>query len=60
MNINLEQTILRNLLVDEGYMRKVRPFVKSEYFEGVYKSLFKEVGSLLASTIDFLLLNHLK
>ena len=48
MNINLEQTILRNLLVDEGYMRKVLPFVKPEYFEGVYKSLFKEVGKFVA------------
>lgn len=47
MNINLEQTILRNLLVDEGYMRKVLPFVKPEYFEGVYKSLFIEVGKFV-------------
>ena len=47
MNINLEQTILRNLLVDEGYMRKVLPFVKPEYFEGVYKSLFIEAGKFV-------------
>ena len=47
MNINLEQTILRNLLVDEAYMRKVLPFVKPEYFEGVYKSLFIEVGKFV-------------
>ena len=47
MNINLEQTILRNLLVDEDYMRKVLPFVKPEYFEGVYKSLFIEVGKFV-------------
>jgi len=47
MNINLEQTILRNLLVDEVYMRKVLPFVKPEYFEGVYKSLFIEAGKFV-------------
>jgi len=47
MNINLEQTILRNILVNEDFMRKVLPFVKPEYFEGVYKSLFKEVGKFV-------------
>ena len=40
---DLEQTILRNLLTNEAYMRKVIPFVKKEYFEGVYKLLFSEV-----------------
>ena len=44
MNINLEQTILRNVLVNEDFMRKVLPFIKPEYFEGVYKSLFVELG----------------
>lgn len=42
--MNIEQVILRNLLVDEKYMRKVLPFIKPEYFEGVYKNLFKQVG----------------
>mgnify|MGYP003973409415 CR=1 FL=1 len=42
MNTNIEQTILRNLLVNEQFMRKVLPFIKPEYFEGVYKQLFKE------------------
>ncbi len=44
MQTNLEQTILRNLLTDERYMRKVLPFVKPDYFEGVYRILFKEAG----------------
>lgn len=44
MNINLEQTILRNILTNEQYMRKVLPFVKPDYFEGVYRTLFKEIG----------------
>ena len=25
-------------------MRKVLPFIKNEYFEGVYRQLFKQVG----------------
>lgn len=42
--IDLEQTILRNVLTNESFMRKVIPFIKKEYFEGVYKELFAEVG----------------
>jgi hypothetical protein len=45
--MNIEQVILRNLLVDEKYMRKVLPFVQPEYFEGVYKNLFKQVGKFV-------------
>jgi archaellum biogenesis ATPase FlaH len=44
LQTNLEQTILRNLLTDERYMRKVLPFVKPDYFEGVYRILFREAG----------------
>jgi len=43
MKISLEQTILRNLLTNEPYTRKVIPFIKGEYFEGVYRNLFNEV-----------------
>ena len=42
--INIEQTIIRNVICNETYMRKVLPFLKVEYFEGVYKNLFKELG----------------
>jgi replicative DNA helicase len=45
--INLEQTILRNLLTNEKFTRKVLPFVKPEYFQGVYTQLFKEVGKFV-------------
>jgi len=48
MNLRIEQTILRNLLTDEMYMRKVLPFVKPEYFEGPYRTLFKEAGKYVA------------
>jgi archaellum biogenesis ATPase FlaH len=44
MQANIEQTILRNILTDEDYMRKVLPFIKPDYFQGVYKSLFKEAA----------------
>ena len=44
---NLEQTILRNILTDENYMRKVLPFIKPEYFEGIYRILFKEAGKFV-------------
>ena len=44
MQANLELTILRNILTDEDYMRKVLPFVKPDYFEGVYRILFREAG----------------
>jgi replicative DNA helicase len=44
---NIEQTVLRNLLTDENYMRKVLPFIKPDYFEGVYRILFKEAGKFV-------------
>ena len=47
MTPNIEQTILRNLLYDEQYMRKVIPFIKPDYFQGIYKTLFKEVGKYI-------------
>ena len=47
MPTNLEQTILRNLLTDEKYMRKVLPFIKPDYFEGIYRILFREAGKFV-------------
>ncbi len=48
MPTNLEQTILRNLLTDEEYMRKVLPFIKPDYFAGIYRILFREAGKFVA------------
>jgi|TARA_A200000159_G_scaffold163769_1_gene191163 archaellum biogenesis ATPase FlaH len=48
MQANIEQTILRNILTDENFMRKVLPFIKADYFQGVYKSLFKEAAKYVA------------
>ena len=28
-------------------MRKVIPFIKPDYFQGIYKTLFKEVGKYI-------------
>lgn len=47
-NTNVEQVILRNLLTNEEYTRKVLPYVKSEYFEGTYKQIFREIGKYVA------------
>ena len=48
MNINLEQTILRHLLTNEEYTRRVLPFLVPDYFDGVYKDLFKEVAKFVS------------
>ena len=45
---NLEQVILRNILTNEPFMRKVLPFIQPEYFQGVYNHLFKEAGKFVA------------
>ena len=45
---NLEQVILRNILTNEQYMRKVLPFIKPEYFQGVYNQLFKQAGAFVS------------
>lgn len=42
--MNLEQKILKHLLVDEEYTRKTLPFIRSEYFqESSEKLLFDEI-----------------
>ena len=44
---NIQQTILRNLLSNEDYLRKVIPFLKKEYFEAEHKALFNEIVSFV-------------
>ena len=48
MSTSIEQAVLRSLLTDEKYMRKVLPFIRPEYFEGPYRVLFKEAGKFVA------------
>jgi replicative DNA helicase len=44
----VEFLILRNLLYNEEYLRKVLPFIKSEYFENVnQKIVFEEIVSFV-------------
>jgi len=40
---NLEHTVLRNVITNEEYMRKVLPFIKPKYFKGHYYTLFKQL-----------------
>ena len=44
---NIQQTIVRNLLSNEDYLRKVIPFLKKEYFEAEHKVLFNEIVSFV-------------
>ena len=44
----VEFLILRNLLYNEEYLRKVIPFIKSEYFENPnQKVVFEEIQSFV-------------
>jgi replicative DNA helicase len=46
--VRLEQTILKNLIKDRNYTRKVLPFLKEEYFGNTEdRLLFKEVADFL-------------
>ena len=48
----IERTILRNLIFNEEYYRKVVPFLKSEYFEEPHeKTIFEEISDF-ASKYD--------
>ncbi len=58
----IEHTILKNLLYNEEYSRKVIPFIKSEYFQEVSQKItFEEIVSFIANynsqiTIEALLI----
>ena len=44
--MKLEQAILKNLIYNEDYLRKVLPFLKSEYFsDRTERTLFNEITS---------------
>ncbi len=44
--MKLEQAILKNLVYNEEYLRKVLPFLKLEYFsDSVERTLFNEITS---------------
>lgn len=43
--MRVEQLILKNLIYNEDYFRKVLPFLKREYFNGTDKLIFNEVSA---------------
>ena len=43
MEPNLQTTILRNLINNESFTRKVIPFLKKEYFEGTHRVVFNQI-----------------
>ena len=44
--MNLEKKILKHLILDEEYTRKVLPFIKTEYFsDSSEKLLFEQIGA---------------
>jgi replicative DNA helicase len=48
--MRLEQTILKNLIFNEDYLRKVLPFVKPEYFQDrTERTIFNEISSFSAT-----------
>ena len=47
MSDNLNKTILRSLLTNEEYLRKVVPFLKPNYFEGPLKLIFKQIAAFV-------------
>ena len=47
MEPNLQTTILRNLINNENFTRKVIPFLKKEYFEGTHRVVFDQIISFV-------------
>ena len=49
MSERIEQTILRNLIYNEKYYRKVVPFLKAEYYETYHERvIFEEIADFAA------------
>ena len=50
----VEQLVIKNLLLDEEYVRKAMPFIKTEYFaETTGKKLFDILSNTLQITMPF-------
>jgi len=48
--MKLEQTILKNLIYNDEYLRKVLPFLKTEYFsDRTERTLFDEISSFIST-----------
>ena len=47
MEARIENTIIKNLIQNDTYTRKVIPFIKSEYFfESSEKLVFEEISKI--------------
>ena len=48
--MKLEQTILKHLIYNEDYLRKVLPFLKSEYFtDKCEKAIYEEITAFTSA-----------
>jgi len=45
---SIQTTILRNLLANDSFTRKVIPFLKKDYFEGIHRSVFETIVSFVS------------
>ena len=55
----VEQLVIKNLLLDEEYVRKAMPFIKSEYFaDTTGKKLFDILSKYLQSIVLSLQKKH--
>jgi len=44
----IETTVLKNLIFNEDYSRKVLPFLKNEYFESYHEKVtFEEIAKFI-------------
>jgi archaellum biogenesis ATPase FlaH len=43
MNEQIQLTVLKNLLSDENYVRRVSPFLRGEYFDAANKTVFQHI-----------------
>lgn len=43
MNEQMQTTVLRNLLSDEEYVRRVSPFLRDDYFDAANKTVFNHI-----------------
>ena len=48
MILEFEKIVLRNIITNENFMRKVLPFIQKEYFQGVYSKMFTVLVDLVA------------
>jgi len=48
MSNEKQHIVLRNILTNDAYMRKVIPYIQPEYFEGTHKKLFQQVAKFVS------------